>query len=167
MITQQRRVEWRGLAGSLGGVLAIAGLALASLGGGEGTSGPSVPLRAAEERSLSARLSAIDEAIARGEASRATFEWRDAYIVALRARRWEAMVAVGDAAVKIDAVASRARGGQPTGFRAEARQAYLRALFDARAAGSDEGIQRAADAFAALGDAEMAGRARALTAGRR
>ena len=41
---------------------------------------------------------------------------------ALRARRWEAMVSVGDAAVKIDATASRVTGGQPTGFRAEARK---------------------------------------------
>ena len=59
------------------------------------------------------------------------------------------MVSVGDAAVKIDATASRVTGGQPTGFRAEARKVLSpRALFDARAA---------------LGDPEMAARARTMT----
>jgi hypothetical protein len=166
---RERRVEWRGLAGSLLGVLAVASIALASLGGGSGhgTNGLSVPARALEERSLAGRLAAIEEAVARRDATRAIFEWRDAYAAALGSRRWEAMVSVGDAAVKIDGVAGRATGGQPTGFRAEARQAYLRALFDARAAGSDEGIQRVASAFAALGDAEMAARARSMTADRR
>ncbi len=169
MITEQRRVEWRGLVGSLAGVLAVVGIALASLGGGAGyqTNGVSAPPPPAAKRDLNARLAAIDHALAGGNAGRAIVEWRDAYGVALGSRRWEAMVSMGDAAVKIDVLASRPTGGQPTGFRAEARQAYLRALFDARAAGSDEGIQRVAAAFASLGDGEMAARARAMTADRR
>jgi hypothetical protein len=63
--------------------------------------------------------------------------------------------------VRIDGLSSR-RARVPTGFRAEARQAYLRALFDARASGSKEGMHRAADAFGALGDADMAARAHAI-----
>jgi hypothetical protein len=90
-------------------------------------------------------------------------EWRDAYGVALRSRDWAAMVSVGDAAVRIDRIA-RLPSDHPTGFRAEARQAYLRALVDARAVRSRQGITRVADAFAALGDAEMAGRVRTLAA---
>ena len=169
MISEHRRVEWRGLAGSLMGVLAVAGIALASLGGGVGygTNEVSAPTSPVEKRDLSSRLAAIDRALEAGDEGRAIVEWRGTYGVALGLRRWEAMVSVGDAAVKIDGQVGRATGGQPTGFRAEARQAYLRALFDARAAGADEGIQRAADAFAALGDTEMAARARAMTAVRR
>ncbi len=64
---------------------------------------------------------------------------------------------MGDAAVRIDA-----REDEGTAFRAEARQAYLLALFRARDARAPEGIARVADAFAALGDREMAARARAV-----
>jgi hypothetical protein len=61
-----------------------------------------------------------------------------------------------------------ARGplGHPFGFRAEARQAYLRASFQARSERSQEGVRRAADAFDALGDADTAIRARAILVAR-
>jgi hypothetical protein len=110
---------------------------------------------------LPARLAAIDEALARNDTGRAIREWRDAYGVALGTRRWDAMAAVGDAAVRIDTRVARPPGGY-TGFRAEARQAYLLALFRARDTRSPEGIARVADAFAALGDDEMAARARTI-----
>ncbi|HKZ03881.1 MAG TPA: hypothetical protein VJU81_00280 [Methylomirabilota bacterium] len=147
---------------------ALAGIALASLGGvaTHGLVGAPRPVRAVEERSLPARLAAVDAAIGREDVGRAALAWRDAYSIALGSRRWDAMLAMGDAATRIDALAGR-RGGAPTGFRAEARQAYLRALFDARAARSPEGMHRAADAFAALGDAEMAARAHAMAGDRR
>jgi hypothetical protein len=109
------------------------------------------------DASLSGHLSAIDAAIADRDRSRAVYTWRDAYGVALRSREWEVLVAMGDAALRIDALA-----GQPTAFRAEARQAYLLALFRARDAGAPEGVTRVAEAFAALGDAEMAARARSI-----
>ena len=118
------------------------------------------------EPMLSERLAAVDTAIARRDLGRAVHEWRDAYGVALSARRWDAMADVGDAAVRIDALAGHPRG-YPTGFRAEARQAYLRALFLARHQRAPEGIERVAQAFAALGDTEMATRARSLEAARR
>jgi hypothetical protein len=162
MLTQHGE-EWSGWAGPLVGVLALAGLTLASLGGAttEGLQGGPRPGGVVEERSLPARLAALDAAIARDDVGRAIFEWRDAYGIALGSRRWDAMIAVGDAAVRIDGLSSR-RARVPTGFRAEARQAYLRALFDARASGSKEGMHRAADAFGALGDADMAARAHAI-----
>jgi hypothetical protein len=160
--------EWSARPALMVGALALAGIALASLGGAatQVLIGASRPAPAVEDRPLPAHLAALDAAIARGDVSRAVFEWRLAYGAALGSRRWEAMLAVGDAATRIDALAGR-RDGAPTGFRAEARQAYLRALFDARAARSPEGMHRAADAFAALGDAEMAARARTMTADRR
>jgi hypothetical protein len=106
-------------------------------------------------------MARLDDAIARQDVSRATFEWRDTFSLALGARRWEAMADMGDAAVRIDALAADG-DGRPTGFRAQARQAYLRALFQARSQRAPEGIERVAQAFAALGDAEMASRSRAL-----
>jgi len=157
--------EWSARTALLVGALALAGIALASLGGAATQGLVGAPRPMLEERSLPARLAAVNAAITREEVGRAVFEWRDAYSSALGSRRWEAMLEVGDAATRIDALAGR--GGAPTGFRAEARQAYLRALFDARAARSPEGMHRAADAFAALGDTEMAKRAHAMAGDRR
>ena len=112
---------------------------------------------------LEQRLAALDTAIARNDLSRAVYEWRDAYGAALGTRHWEAMAAVGAAALRVDALAGRGPGGRGT-FRAEARQAYLLVLFRARTAGSAQGVERAAAAFAGLGDGEMAARARTVLA---
>jgi hypothetical protein len=161
---RQKRLSWRGLALSIPWVLAVV-IVLAGLasGRGEGT-GRASSIRLTPppvERTLPARLAAIDDAIGRRDVSRAVMEWRDAYSVALRSRQWDAMTAVGDAAVRIDGIA-REPSRYPTGFRAQARQAYLSALVDARAAHSREGIEHVAAAFAALGDADMAARVRTL-----
>ena len=161
---QQRRLSWRALAVSipwvLAGLIMLTGLAG---GRGEGTSrAASVPLAPAPvERTLPERLAAIDDAIGRKDVGRAMIEWRDAYGVALRSRQWDAMTAVGHAAVRIDGIA-RQSSDSTTGFRTEARRAYLRALTDARAAHSRDGIEHVAGAFAALGDADMAARVRIL-----
>jgi hypothetical protein len=166
MIVAQRRIEWRLITLAFAGLVALAGVTVAGLAGARGTGGgrdvgptPGAT-RPDPKRSLPARLAAVDAAIARRDPSRAIYEWRDAYGIALGSRRWEAMVAVGDAATRIDALAPSG-SRYPTGFRAEARQAYLRAFLDARAVGSREGIHRAAEAFGALGDADMAARVRA------
>jgi hypothetical protein len=151
---------WRGMALSalaLVGALAMVGATRLPAASLDGTPvGSSSPLGALEQR-----LAAMDGALARKDLSRAVHEWRDAYGIALRTRRWDAMAAVGDAALRVDALAGRDPGGS-TAFRAEARQAYLRTLFLARGTGSVGGVHRAADAFAALGDREMAVRARAV-----
>jgi hypothetical protein len=109
------------------------------------------------DASLAQQVAAVDAAIAAADRSRAAYAWRDAYGLALRARDWKSMITVGDAALRIDRL-----GDEQTAFRAEARQAYLLALFRARDAGAPEGVQRVADAFAALGDQEMAARARTV-----
>jgi len=151
-------------------VLILSILAVAALGGA--TAGalttprgdvtrPESPRTVAYATPLARRLGAIDEALGRRDVGGAIREWRDVYGVALGARRWEAMVTLGDAALRIDGAAGRPVG-RPTGFRAEARQAYLRALFLARSAGSAEGVERVALAFATLGDTEMAARARTI-----
>jgi hypothetical protein len=171
MIAAQRTTEWRLITLVFAGLAAVAGIVFAGLAGAKSTGGgrhvgpmPGAVLQSLE-RSLPARLAAVDAAIARRDPSRAIYEWRETYSVALGSRRWEAMLAVGDAALRIDALAPPG-SRYPTGFRAEARQAYLKAFLNARAAGSREGIHRAAEAFGALGDVEMAARVRA-TAGER
>lgn len=154
-------------ASMIASVVALAALAAIALGGAVTSSFPPLaiePPSAREqrhERLLPQQLLKVNEALARKDVTRAVFEWRDAYGVALGSRRWESMLEVGDAAVRIDTLAGFP-SGHPTAFRAEARQAYLRALFQARSAGSQEGIQRVAQAFEALGDREMAARARAI-----
>ena len=110
---------------------------------------------------LAERLADMDAAIARQDQTRAVSAWRDAYGLALGARRWDALADVGDAALRLDALVGRPHG-YPSGFRAEARQAYLRAVFQARAQHAPEGIERVADAFAALGDRDMATQVRAI-----
>ena len=114
-----------------------------------------------DEAALAERLAALDAAIARQDLSRAVYEWRDAYGLALRARGWDAMAAVGDAAVRVDAVMG-GPAGHVTGFRTEARRAYIHALLRAQREQSREGASRVADGFAALGDTDMAARARTL-----
>jgi hypothetical protein len=96
-------------------------------------------------------IAAADAALAQRHAGAAMRARHDAYSAALASRRWEGMVAVGDLTLRIGD-ASRAR----TSAAAQARQAYLMALFRARAEGSVEGVMRTAEAFAALGDREVA-----------
>jgi hypothetical protein len=71
------------------------------------------------------------------------------------------MVAVGDAAVRVDTVMGSPEG-RPAGFRAEARRAYVHALLRAQREQSREGANHVADGFTSLGDTAMAARARTL-----
>lgn len=99
------------------------------------------------------RVEAVDHALASRNVSAAIHAWRDANGAALRSLRWDALADVGDAAMRLE----RATGD--TLFRAEARRAYLHALFRANAARSIQGLHRLAVAFGELGDAEVAARA--------
>lgn len=167
MISEPR---WReqGLALSVAGILAVASLALGSLAVLEGDRAPRGDhrfSRRVDDRAWPERLVVVDEATARRDLRQAIQAWRDVYPVALASRRWEAMAAMGDAAARIDALTIPGEA-HPWGFKPEARRAYLEALFDARSAGSAEGIERVASGFAALGDAEMASRARAMLTAR-
>jgi hypothetical protein len=79
-------------------------------------------------------LEAADAALAESNVSRATRVWQDARNAALRSGTWS------------------------VGARAEARGLYLRALFQARAQGSLDGVLRVTEAFASLGDQEVVDR---------
>jgi hypothetical protein len=92
----------------------------------------------------------VDEALAQDNVSAALRAWGNAYTAALGSRRWEGLIEVGDAYLRIgDRVAYR------PAFAAKAREAYLAALFRARRQNSLDGVLRAADAFAALGDRQV------------
>jgi hypothetical protein len=167
MISEQRPMAWPGIALPVLAIVVAGGIVLGLAAARWSTrnfEGVATSL-GRHESALTDRITTMDAALARRDLSRAIHEWRDAYGLALGLRRWEAMAAVGDAALRIDALASQP-AGPGRAFRAEARQAYLRALFSARRVGSREGVLRVAEAFAALGDAEMAARVRALAVDR-
>jgi hypothetical protein len=90
-------------------------------------------------------------AVAAGEPSAAARAWREAYGDAVRTRRWEPMLAVGDAALEI----GRAADDDPDA-RHLARQSYLVAVILAEQQRSLDGVLRSAEAFANLGDRAVA-----------
>jgi hypothetical protein len=92
-------------------------------------------------------LISVADALARNDLSGAELAWREAYAAALKSRHWEGMVAVGDAYRVVGE-----RGRFRKNAEAKAREAYLTAFLRARAEASLEGILRAADRFAELGD---------------
>jgi hypothetical protein len=96
----------------------------------------------------------VDSALARGDVSGAVAAWHSAYVSALSSRRWERLIEAGDAWLRIERVS-----GAPAMGAAKARELYLSALFRARHDGSAEGVRRAAAAFDALGDHEVAANA--------
>jgi hypothetical protein len=101
--------------------------------------------------SIAERITAIGEAVQRGDLATARAAWHDAYRSLRRTRDWQGMAALGDTALGIAGV-SGAR--QP--WEGDARQAYLGALFRARAEASLDGVLRATEAFATLGDRDVA-----------
>lgn len=98
-----------------------------------------------------AHLRRVDDALGQRNLSAADLAWRDAYVAALVSRRWDGLVEVGDAYLRIGEVAR----GRKTA-EAKARSIYLDALFRARQQGSLDGALRVAEAFTVLGDHEVA-----------
>jgi hypothetical protein len=96
------------------------------------------------------QLARVETALARNDLAGAELLWPEAYVAAIKSRHWEGMVAAGDIYRRL---------GELGGFRklsdAKAREAYLAALFRARNRGSLEGVLRAAQGFAELGDQEV------------
>ena len=115
--------------------------------------GEAVGLEAPAKKSAApwaGHLDAVNDALARGDLSAAVQALREAQAAALAGRRWDGLMAVGDVALRVGQ-APPARGVA----RPLARQAYLAALLRARADGSLEGVLRATEAFAVLGDREV------------
>lgn len=93
----------------------------------------------------------LDDALAKKEIGAAERALHQAYLAALGSRRWEGMVEVGDATLRVGEVSGYRKVSEP-----KARQLYLLAFFRARQQGSIDGLLRAAEGFAALGDREVA-----------
>ena len=89
----------------------------------------------------------IDNAAQAGNPRRAVAAWREAHAEAVRSGRWPDMADVGDAALRVGAVAEFGESPQ-----AAARRSYLTVLFRARAERSLDGVLRACQGFAFLGD---------------
>lgn len=96
-------------------------------------------------------ITKIDDALGRRDVSAAVRAWSDGYSAALGSRHWEGMLDVGDAYLRIGDASGFRKASEP-----KARQLYLGAFFRARAQRSLDGVLRAARAFAALGDYEVA-----------
>lgn len=95
-------------------------------------------------------IRAVDNALAKKDLSLATRAWQNAYDAALERQRCDALVEVGDASLRIGEV-----GGLPKPSEARARWIYLAALVLARKHRLLDGVLRAAEAFATLGDREV------------
>jgi hypothetical protein len=98
-----------------------------------------------------AHVALIDHALTDRDVTRAVMAWHDAYGAALASGRWEALVEVGDAFVRIGDAASLTSAS-----RANARVAYLAALTRAQRDRSAEGVHRVARGFSLLGDHAVA-----------
>jgi hypothetical protein len=96
------------------------------------------------------RVRELDRALAAGNVSAAASVWPVAWHAALATRRWDAMLAVGDAAVRLGR-----RSRTSSAAHTDARRAYLLAFERARRERSTEGVLRVAEAFAALGDRDV------------
>jgi hypothetical protein len=92
-------------------------------------------------------LARMDDAIARGDIAAAAARWRDAHAHARRSGHWEALLDLGDGSRRLGRAAGGARIAD-----AYARDAYLAGVLHARHVGSLDGVLRAAEAFAELGD---------------
>lgn len=117
------------------------------------------PTRAGEPADASpwrAPLRGAAEAFAAGDGRTAYLAWEEGYRAAMRDRGWQGLVSAADTYIRIGGIP----GQEATAPRA--RRLYLAALFRARAARSSTGLVAVAEAFAALGDTEVAARSAAL-----
>jgi len=135
------------------GAMALGAIVVASLAldGGLARLASAVMKPASSEAPWTPAIRAVDDALAAGDVTTAVQTWSEAYSIAARSRRWEGLMAVGDARIRIDHTAGRGKVSV-----AKARESYLAALVRARQEGSLEGVLQAAEAFDALGDAEVA-----------
>lgn len=122
---------------------------------------PLVPAASAEADRLDwvARIAEMDQALAEGRTPAVAAAWQEAWVAAHTSRAWDAMIAVGDAALR----AGRATG-TPELFEPRARRAYSTALIRARRQASREGVLAAAAGFGRLGDRDAERRAQSEAA---
>ena len=98
----------------------------------------------------SGHLRAVDRALGQSDVDGARRAWENAHLAAVESLSWEGLIATGHACLRIGGASSARAAAQPT-----ARRAYFAALYRACRENSFEGILRAAEAFADLGDREV------------
>lgn len=101
-------------------------------------------------RARRAALGSVDEALGRHDIPAALRAWQEAYAVARRSRSAGGLLEAAEAQVRIGRAAGAAAATAP-----RAREIFMAALTRARAERSVEGAVRAAEGFAALGDAPV------------
>jgi len=120
-----------------------------------GSMPPATDVAFTDRTQWTTHIKTVDAELRRGEIGPMLRAWHSACAEALASDTWDAMIALGDAALRI---------GQSTGFKiafaAKARQAYHVAFFRAHHQGSVEGVRRAGDSFSALGEDEIAAQCR-------
>lgn len=124
------------------GLIMMVVIALAATGPGRGEPSPAP---------WTEYIEVMDDALARGDFYAADLARRTASLMAQGSRRWDALVAAGDADLRFVTYP-----GASPGLRAEARRIYRSALLRAHEQGSIEGVLRVSEAFAAAGDKEGA-----------
>jgi hypothetical protein len=101
----------------------------------------------AREAPWRGHLRAMDRALDRRDAGAAEQAWHEAYLTALGSWPWDGMVDVADAYVRL--IQASTSGGAAI---AKARHLYVAAFFRARQQRSVDGVLRAAEGFARVGD---------------
>ncbi len=112
------------------------------------------PGHVSSDASWTLHLRRSDEALRLKDTKTAQQHWHEAYWAARGRLSWEGMLDVGDASLRIGEVT---RGREPA--KSKARSLYTDALLRARSQGSLDGVLRAGEAFAALGDHEVVSQA--------
>ncbi|HSD49965.1 MAG TPA: hypothetical protein VLG48_01060 [Candidatus Methylomirabilis sp.] len=110
------------------------------------------PDKASSDAPWTVHLRQSDEALRKQDVKAAQKAWHQAYLATLGSTTWEGRLDVGDASLRIGEVA---KGRELV----KARSLYMEALLRARSQGSLDGVLRAGEAFAALGDLEVANQA--------
>ena len=106
------------------------------------------------------RIALVDEALGRAELSRAIYEWREAYGAALKSKRSDGLIAVGDRGIRIAELA-----GGSSHLRSEVGDIYMHAARRASAEGSRDTILGIAGRFERLGDTKRAELVRRIAVG--
>lgn len=108
---------------------------------------PRMPV--APQASLALALQKLDDALARADVETAVRAWEHAHRAAMAGGSWEDLITVGDASRRVDEIE-----GLPEASDTRAREIYLAALHRARRLESLDGVLRAGEALAMLGDRE-------------
>src|SRR5574341_426666 len=112
------------------------------------------PVNVSSDAPWTVHIRRSDEALRQQDTKTAQQHWHEAYRAARGRLNWEGMLDVGDAYLRIGEVT-----GDRESAKGKARSLYMAALLRARSQGCLDGVLRAGEAFADLGDHEVAGEA--------